>query len=321
MQLDYHHRPARSTPRDCAMRCTRSSTAIPTWRPDSANNSTSRCRSSRPIPRWRGGTSISRRRHGSGGRRSSGCVLPSASRSATSPVPPAFRVALIRTAPDRHRVVLTNHHIVLDGWSLPILLQEIFAGYLRAPTARRPAPYRTLHHLAGRSRHRCRPRGLARRAGRVRHPHPGRARRPARAWDREAVKPPSAARGDHRGHRRAGALAPHHRQHRAASRLGTGADVADRPARRRLRHRGLGTARRGGRRGIDGRTVDQHRAGAGAHHPDHHRHRPARPTAKRPHHTLEHQHLALSDIHRITGHDQLFDTLFVYENYPSTPPP
>ncbi len=25
--------------------------------------------------------------------------------------------------------MLTNHHIVLDGWSLPILLQEIFAGY------------------------------------------------------------------------------------------------------------------------------------------------------------------------------------------------
>ncbi len=32
--------------------------------------------------------------------------------------------------------------------------------------------------------------------------------------------------------------------------------------------------------------------------------------------TLDHQHLALSDIHRLTGHEQLFDTLFVYENYP-----
>ena len=42
---------------------------------------------------------------------------------------PAFRAALIRTAKDRHRFVLTNHHIVLDGWSLPILLGEIFAGY------------------------------------------------------------------------------------------------------------------------------------------------------------------------------------------------
>ena len=32
--------------------------------------------------------------------------------------------------------------------------------------------------------------------------------------------------------------------------------------------------------------------------------------------TLEHQHLALSDIHRITGQERLFDTVFVYENYP-----
>jgi non-ribosomal peptide synthetase component F len=32
--------------------------------------------------------------------------------------------------------------------------------------------------------------------------------------------------------------------------------------------------------------------------------------------TLEHDHLALNEIHRVTGHDQLFDTLFVYENYP-----
>ncbi|BBY06253.1 hypothetical protein MNVI_15710 [Mycobacterium noviomagense] len=33
-------------------------------------------------------------------------------------------------------------------------------------------------------------------------------------------------------------------------------------------------------------------------------------------HTLEHQHLALPEIHRLTGHDRLFDTLFVYQNYP-----
>ena len=32
--------------------------------------------------------------------------------------------------------------------------------------------------------------------------------------------------------------------------------------------------------------------------------------------TLDHQHTSLSDIHRVTGHGQLFDTLFAYENYP-----
>ncbi|EUA65662.1 condensation domain protein [Mycobacterium xenopi 4042] len=36
-------------------------------------------------------------------------------------------------------------------------------------------------------------------------------------------------------------------------------------------------------------------------------------------HTVEHQHLALNDIHRLTGHERLFDTLFVYENYPIDP--
>ena len=42
---------------------------------------------------------------------------------------PAFRTALMRIAPDRHRFVHTHHHIVADGWSVPILLREIFASY------------------------------------------------------------------------------------------------------------------------------------------------------------------------------------------------
>ncbi|MXQ65542.1 non-ribosomal peptide synthase/polyketide synthase, partial [Actinomadura rayongensis] len=43
--------------------------------------------------------------------------------------PPLLRFLLIRVAPDHHRLVLTNHHILLDGWSLPILLRELFAVY------------------------------------------------------------------------------------------------------------------------------------------------------------------------------------------------
>ena len=89
--------------------------------------------------------------------------------------PPAFRVALIRTASDQHRVVLTNHHIVLDGWSLPILLQEIFAGYYghRLPAA---APYPPLRHLARRTRPRRRPHRLARGTRRASTPPPWSAR-------------------------------------------------------------------------------------------------------------------------------------------------
>ena len=65
---------------------------------------------------------------------------------------PAFRAALIRTAADRHRFVLTYHHIVVDGWSMPILLQEIFAGYYGQRLAA-AVPYRRfVTWLAGRDR-------------------------------------------------------------------------------------------------------------------------------------------------------------------------
>ena len=42
---------------------------------------------------------------------------------------PLMRLALMRTAEDVHRFVWTHHHILLDGWSIPILLQEVFAFY------------------------------------------------------------------------------------------------------------------------------------------------------------------------------------------------
>ena len=61
--------------------------------------------------------------------RSSGCVPPNVRRCAILPSGRRFRAALIRVGEHRHRFVLTNHHIVLDGWSMPILLREIFASY------------------------------------------------------------------------------------------------------------------------------------------------------------------------------------------------
>jgi Condensation domain/AMP-binding enzyme len=42
---------------------------------------------------------------------------------------PLFRLALLRLAPERHRFLLSNHHAILDGWSLPLLLREVFARY------------------------------------------------------------------------------------------------------------------------------------------------------------------------------------------------
>ena len=142
---------------------------------------------------------------------------------------PAFRAALIRTAPDRHRFVLTNHHIVLDGWSLPILLQEIFASYYgqRLPAAGAVPP---VCHLAGRAGPSMPPARRGVRCWPVLTPPPWSVRQAGWGSGREASTSFQVSERDHAGPWRAGALVPHHRQHRAAGRLGAVADVADRPA-------------------------------------------------------------------------------------------
>ena len=40
--------------------------------------------------------------------------------------PPLVRFALFRFAEDRYRLVMTNHHILLDGWSTQLLMREFF---------------------------------------------------------------------------------------------------------------------------------------------------------------------------------------------------
>ncbi|WP_242454798.1 amino acid adenylation domain-containing protein [Bailinhaonella thermotolerans] len=44
---------------------------------------------------------------------------------------PLLRFLLVRLGPERHRLVFTNHHILLDGWSTPLLATELFTLYLR----------------------------------------------------------------------------------------------------------------------------------------------------------------------------------------------
>ncbi|WP_459549936.1 amino acid adenylation domain-containing protein [Nocardia sp. X0981] len=43
--------------------------------------------------------------------------------------PPLLRAVLIRLSDSAHRLVLTAHHLLADGWSVPILLREILALY------------------------------------------------------------------------------------------------------------------------------------------------------------------------------------------------
>ena len=276
----HRHRPARRRP---AARCRarRGQPAPAPGGPVLRASSTNRCRSSPPT-RWRPGAtstctattgiSTSEIEQVCAAERAAVCDLAD---------PPAFRVALIRTADDRHRFVLTNP----PHRARRLVAADPAAGdlrrLLRAAAAR--AACRTAGSSPGwpiatstppaRPGARCSPAST---------PPPWSARRPVGRWARAASNRSGCPSETTAGARRAGALAPHHRQHRAAGRLGAAADVADRPARRRLRHRGLRPADRCGRRGIDGGLLINTVPVRATHHPGHHRRRPARPAAALP---------------------------------------
>jgi len=58
--------------------------------------------------------------------------------------PPLMRLALIRLGEDAHQFVWSHHHLLIDGWSIQILLREVFAVYEsgRAGGAPQLAPLR-----------------------------------------------------------------------------------------------------------------------------------------------------------------------------------
>ncbi len=228
---------------------------------------------------------------------------------------PAFRAALIRTAPGQHRFVLTNHHIVLDGWSLPILLGEIFAAYYgqRLPAA---APYRRfVTWLAGRDLDAAR----------------GAWREVLAGFDTPTLVGPPDRLG--LGQRHVASFRVCEDTTRAMSELA------------RSCHSTVSTVLQAAWAVLLGSLTGRHDVAFGAVVSG----RPAdlvgaesmvglliNTVPVRAHitaatttaelldqlqnahnHTLEHQHLALSEMHRITGQERLFDTVFVYENYPS----
>ena len=101
--------------------------------------------------------------------------------------PPLLRFALIRLSADEHRLVLTNHHLLMDGWSMPVLVRELLTLYAQHGDAARAAAGDAVSGLSGvdrRAGSRCRDRGLARRIGRARRGHADGAAAiaPARRW-------------------------------------------------------------------------------------------------------------------------------------------
>jgi Condensation domain len=227
---------------------------------------------------------------------------------------PAFRVALIRTASDRYRVVVTNHHIVLDGWSTPILLHDIFASYhgqrlMPAGSYRRfvswladrdldaaRAAWRevltdfhtpTLVGPAGRSR--LGPRAIA--SSQVAEATTQAVNELARSC-RTTVNTVLQA-----------AWAQVLMSMTGRRDVVFGAAVSGRPAEVPGAESMVGLMINTVPVRV---TLTPTSTVAGLLEQLHAAHN----------RTLDHQHLALTEIHRATGHDQLFDTLFVFENYP-----
>ncbi|GAB5899801.1 non-ribosomal peptide synthetase [Mycolicibacterium mageritense] len=225
---------------------------------------------------------------------------------------PTFRAALIRTTGTEHRFVLTFHHIVIDGWSLPILLQEIFAGYLeqRLPDV---WPYRDfVAWLAGRDRE---------------------AAKAAWAKVLDGFSTPTLVAAQARSGPR------HVESYRLSADITKAVGELARSCHTTVstvlqaawaqllmvvtgrRDVVFGTAVSGrpaelaGAEHIVGLLINtvpvRARAAAGCTVAD------LLHQLQRDHNdTVDHEHLSLNDIHHAAGHDQLFDTLFLYENYP-----
>nr|WP_157527087.1 non-ribosomal peptide synthetase [Kibdelosporangium sp. MJ126-NF4]CEL12933.1 Siderophore biosynthesis non-ribosomal peptide synthetase modules [Kibdelosporangium sp. MJ126-NF4] len=56
--------------------------------------------------------------------------------------PPLLRLTLIRLGEGDHRLVVTNHHLILDGWSTPYVVRDLFALYEATAVPEPPRPYR-----------------------------------------------------------------------------------------------------------------------------------------------------------------------------------
>jgi non-ribosomal peptide synthetase component F len=59
---------------------------------------------------------------------------------------PLLRACLVRLSAHEHRLLLTNHHLLFDGWSLPLLVNDLLAAYPDAD-ALPPAAGEYAHYL------------------------------------------------------------------------------------------------------------------------------------------------------------------------------
>ena len=234
---------------------------------------------------------------------------------------PLARAALIRLAPHRHRLVLTMHHLLVDGWSLPLLVRDLLHLYdAEGETGALPevSPYRD--YMAWYARQETAPALEAWRAALSGVTTPTLAARPCA--DRSAQTPGTQHHTRELSEEQTAALSAVARelgvtmntvvQGAWALVLGwlTGQDDVV-----------FGTTVSGRSAPVEGietmaglliNTVPT-RVGLDpeATLPQLLRQLQAEQTR-----LMDHHHIGLSDIQRTAGTGRLFDTLFVYENYP-----
>ncbi|MDM2418495.1 amino acid adenylation domain-containing protein [Mycobacteroides abscessus] len=223
-----------------------------------------------------------------------------------------FRSALVRTGGDKHRFILTFHHVVIDGWSLPILLREIFAIYFGQALAPAPSYRGFVSWLAQQDRE------AARAAW----------RKALEGFEAPTLVAPRSVPGS-RGvasyrisaetTRALGDLA--RSQHTTVSTVLRAAWAQLLMVQTGAHDVAFGTVVSGrpalltGADSVVGLLINtvpvRARATATTTVAD-----LLRDMQSIHNDLLEHEHLALNEIHHLAGHDRLFDTLFLYENYP-----
>ncbi|MGH3754912.1 MAG: amino acid adenylation domain-containing protein, partial [Pseudonocardiaceae bacterium] len=233
--------------------------------------------------------------------------------------PPLLRLTLVRLGPQHHRLVWTNHHILLDGWSMPVLIRELLVLYAQHgdPTGLgRVTPYRDyLAWLTTQDQAEAQhawAQALAGLQQPTRLAAPGAARAPAIPEHITAEVPSDLATALHDHTRRHGLTLNTVIQATWGLLLGRltgtqdvvfGATVAGRPP----QIPGIETMA-----GLFINTL-----------PVRVRLRPAEPLIAlltrlqdEQSRLIAHQHLGLTDIQHLAGLGELFDTLTVFENYP-----
>ena len=216
--------------------------------------------------RCRGGASTCRRWMRRRGQRLADILAQERAERFDLAVAPLLRFTLIRLAADRHRLVLTNHHILMDGWSMPVLVRELLDALCAARRYRRAAAADALPRLSGVD---C---GAgSRRAIAAWRAALGRAGRAHAGWPRTIRTGAGGARADHAvaeratltaALTRAGAAAGSDAEHLDPGGVGDPAGAADRPRRRGVRGDGGGASAGDCRHREHGGAVHQHAAAA-----------------------------------------------------------